>query len=81
MTGMNVIGKTEIERRKTAVDIRDDTDNLTHDSANNNSRAAAYFKNRNIAYDIAMEKLCSATDESEMLIELELLEEDAINGR
>ncbi len=76
----NNIGIEEIKRRKTASDNKNNTDDLTFDSSNNNARAKAYKTNRERKDALEIDKLARQTDEAEMLEELELLERDAING-
>lgn len=70
-----------IERRKAISDAYSDTDNLTRGDTNNNDRAAAYKSKRDILDSKEIRELEAATDESEMLHELELLERDYIYER
>lgn len=52
MSGINHIGREEIGRRKTASNIKNDTDSLVfEDTKNNNTRAAAYRGVRNYEDD------------------------------
>lgn len=67
------------EKRKAESDIKNDTDELTFESRNNNARAAAYLENRNKADDKVISEL-EKNDEELMLAELELMERDYING-
>jgi hypothetical protein len=78
---MNIIGKDEILRRKTVSDNKNNTNDLTFDSSNGNARAAAYKSSREALDAKEIRELQEATDESEMLHELELLERDYIYGR
>ena len=66
--------------RKAASDIKNDTDSLTFGaSAKSNVRAKAYRDSRDKKDRMEISKLRQQTDEELMLIELELLENDAIN--
>jgi len=80
MTYMNNIGKEEIMRRKTASDNKNNTEDLTFDSSNNNARADAYRKNRDLTDRMEIQALSTQTDEGEMLAELEKLEQEYIDN-
>ena len=84
MSGCNHLRPHElIERRKIISDYKSDTDDLTIENGNNNANAAAYNKVRDKKDVDGIKKLMMSDNYSDLaadLIDLELLEEDSING-
>ncbi len=68
------------DERKKASDLKNNTDKLTFDGANNNARAKAYKKTRELNSDKEIKALSELTAEDELLAELEDLEQEWIES-
>jgi len=78
---INSLRPAELIRfRKMLSDAKNDTNELTFDTVNHNSNAAAYNKVRDKKDDAYIDNLMKSDNNSDMLAELELLEADHING-
>ena len=69
-----------IRFRKMLSDVKNDNNDLTFDTVNHNANAKAYNSVRDKKDDDYIANLMKADNDSDMLAELELLEEDSING-
>ena len=65
--------KELVERRKEISDAKNDTERLTFENSNGDTRAAAYKKSREVVEELELQKLAKS-DEEAMLAELELMQ-------
>lgn len=68
--------KDIVEERKAVSDVKNDTNDLFFENGNNDARAKAYRKVRDIKYCSEINNLEQRTDKDELLAELDRLEQD-----